>query len=401
MPGQFLRLAPHLVARGHKVTFLTARGDREIKGVRRIVYPIPAVPEAERGAHGYVEAFQDAVRRGIAALKALRQAVREGYRPDLVIAHNGWGDPLFIKDLVPSARLIVYSEFYDIGVGGFRGFDPEEPHNIDAVLRARTKAASKALAILAAEASVTATQWQRSVHPEALRRDMNVIFDGIDTQAAAPDPGAVLKLPGLELRQSEKIVTSVARSLEPCRGYRSFIRALPHIQRSCPGARIVIVGGDEVSYGRAAPDHEHWRAAMDAEVDYDRASVTFIPHLPYKAYLALLKVSAVHVYLTWPFVLSWSLVEAMSSGCAIVGSDTPPVREFIRDRENGLLVDFFDPAAIAAAVAEILAAPEAFEGMRAAARQAVLADYDAKACLARWDALIDKVMAAPLQRIPG
>jgi glycosyltransferase involved in cell wall biosynthesis len=401
MPGQFLRLAPHLAAKGHRVAFLTARVARELPAIGRILYTIPAATEAERGVHGYAEAFQDAVRHGIGAAKALKEAVDKGYRPDLIIAHNGWGDPLFLKDILPKVRMIVYSEFYDIGKGGFRGFDPEEPHNIDAVLRARTKAASKALAVLAAEASVTATQWQRSLHPEALRRDMQVIFDGIDTKAAAPDSEAILQLPGLALKQGDPIVTYIARNLEPCRGFRTFMRAVPLIQELSPEARIVIVGGDAVSYGRRAPKHPNWRAAMEAEVDYDRSRVTFLPHLPYADYLSLLKVSAAHIYLTWPFVASWSLAEAMSSACAVIGSDTPPVREFIQDRTNGLLVDFFSPAQVAAAVAEILASPASFARMRAAARETIVATYAAAPCLARWDALIGKVMKSPVLAVPG
>jgi glycosyltransferase involved in cell wall biosynthesis len=399
MPGQFLRLAPHL-ARRHRVTFLTARGDRDLPGIGRIAYRIPEAPESERGVHGYAEAFQDAVRQGIAAAKALRAAMAKGYRPDLIIAHNGWGDPLFLKDIAPEARLIVYSEFYDIGSGGFRGFDPEEPHGLDNVLRARTRAAQKALPLLAAEASVTATPWQRSVHPAALRADMAVIFDGVDTIAAAPDPEAALRLPERLLERGQKIVTFVARNLEPRRGYRSFVRALPHLQSLEPDALVVIAGGSGVSYGTKPPNHATWREAMDAEVDYDRARVIFLPHLPYDIYLTLLRVSAAHVYLTWPFVASWSLAEAMSSGCAIVASDTPPVRDFIRDGENGRLVDFFDGQAIAASIAEILRDPERFAPMRAAARRTILDRYSIGQSLAAWDDLIDRVMAAPCQGLP-
>src|SRR3569623_1811287 len=320
MPGQFLRLAPHL-ARGHRVAFLTTRGDREIPGIGRILYSVPPATEAERGAHGYVDAFQDAVRHGEQAARELRSAMANGYRPDLVIAHSGLRDPLFVKDIAPEARLITYSDFYDVGVGGFRGFDPEEPHGIDAVLRARTKAAHKALAILAADACVTATQWQKTVHPPALRDRLEVIFDGVDTALAAPDPMARLDLPGRRLRAGEKIVTFAARNLEPCRGFRSFMRAVPHIQRLSPDATIVIAGGDGVSYGSAPREHASWREAMDAEVDYDRARVIFLPHLPYHGFLKLLQLSAAHVYLTWPFVASWSLIEAMSCGGAVVGSD--------------------------------------------------------------------------------
>jgi glycosyltransferase involved in cell wall biosynthesis len=157
----------------------------------------------------------------------------------------------------------------------------------------------------------------------------------------------------------------------------------------------VVVGGDEVSYGRKPPKGT-WREKMLAEVgdSLDRSRVHFVGKLPYAQFLTLLQISSVHIYLTVPFVLSWSLLEAMSSGCLIVASNTPPVREVMDDGVNGLLVDFSSPAALAERVDEALTNREGLRKVRERARQTVIERYDlATVCLPQQLALIEYLSA--------
>jgi len=187
--------------------------------------------------------------------------------------------------------------------------------------------------------------------------------------------------------------------MEPYRGFHVFMRALPEIQRRRPKSITLIVGGDEVSYGKRLATGESWRQRMLAEVGsrLDMERVRFVGRIAYPEFVAMLQVSAVHVYLTYPFVLSWSMLEAMAAGCAVVASATAPVEEVIRDGDNGLLVDFFSAAGIAEAVDRVLADPDRMAGMRARARETVVAGYDLRSvCLPQQMALVDAVASGAL-----
>ena len=209
-----------------------------------------------------------------------------------------------------------------------------------------------------------------------------------------PDAKARFTLPdGRVLSAEDEVITYVARNLEPYRGYPSFIRALPELLAARPNAHVVIVGGDEVSYGRKPPEAPNWREHMAREITLDPARVHFTGKLPYAQYLALLQVSALHIYLTVPFVLSWSCLEAMSAGCLVLASSTAPVLEAIEDGVNGLLCDFHSPQDIAAKAAQALAARADLTLLRKAARQTVLDRYDLSHCLPAQMQLVEEVAA--------
>lgn len=391
MPGQFKHLAP-LLARDPKnrVVFLTARKNVEMPGVATAVYETPrgASPET----HPYVRKLENAARYGQQVVRACIGLAQKGFVPDLVIAHPGWGEALYIKDVFPRAKLINFCEFYYHGVGADIGFDPESPSTLDSICRVRTRNAPYLLSLESCDAGVSPTQWQKSVHPAAFHDKISVIFDGIDPEAAKPDPKAYLTIRSKTFRKGDRVVTYVARNLEPYRGYRTFVRAIPDILASDPATHILVVGDEQVSYGTAPETFKSWREAMDAEVPYDRSRVHFLGHVPYKTYLKVLQVSAAHIYLTYPFVLSWSFVEAMAAGALIVASDTAPVREFMKDGETGLLTDFFDAKLLARRVNDALDRQDVHAPIRQAARDAVLENYTVEKCLPKWLALVDRVV---------
>lgn len=383
MPGQYKHLAPALAADGrNRVVFVTKRQGVELPGVRTVRYKEPR--PASRETHHYLALAENAVRHGQAAARCCLDLRAEGFRPSIILAHPGWGEALFVKDVWPQAPLLTYAEFFYHGTGADIGFDPADPATLDSVCRARLRNTHLLLSLDAATAAVSPTQWQRSLHPTAYHHKIRTIFDGIDTQVVRPDPAARFPLPdGRVLTRADEVLTYVARNLEPYRGFPQLMRALPEILAARPHAQVVIVGGDEVSYGKPPERGGSWREAMLAEVPLGdlAARVHFTGKLPYAAYLALLQVSSVHLYLTYPFVLSWSCLEAMASGCLVVASETPPVAEVIEAERNGLKVPFFDSAAITRRVVEALAGRADAEALRAEARRTVVERYDLRHCL--------------------
>lgn len=256
------------------------------------------------------------------------------------------------------------------------GFDPEFPVTLDDRLRVSTWRAHHLLALEQCDLAIAPTQWQKSQFPATYQPKIQVLHEGIGTDVLGPDPQAQLTLPnGQVLKAGDPVVTYVARNLEPYRGFHVFMRSLPALLAAHPTCQVLIVGGDEVSYGRAPKTAKNWREALLREVNIDTSSETgqvhFLGKLPYAQYRRVLQVSALHVYLTYPFVLSWSLLEALACGCAVVASDTAPVREVIRHGENGVLLDFFDGKQLLDAVNKVLTDQSGMRAMRRAAVESV------------------------------
>jgi glycosyltransferase involved in cell wall biosynthesis len=293
----------------------------------------------------------------------------------VVLAHPGWGETLYVKNVFPRARLIHFCEWYYRSQGADMNFDAEFPDDFNAGARVETWNALHALNLVNCDAAVTPTQWQLQQHPEIFHSKIKVIHEGVDMSVLYPDAQAKLTLlDGFQVRAGMPIITYVARHLEPYRGFHSFMRALPIIQKAHPDCHTIIIGGDGVSYGGKPRDAANWREKMFKEVRIDASRTHFLGQLPYDMYRKVLQVSRVHTYLTYPFVLSWSMLEAMATGCLVVGSRTSPVEEVIRDGENGLLADFFDPQDIAEKV--VMGLREPMSELRAQARADVLARYD-------------------------
>ncbi len=395
-PGQYRHVAPALAARpGTEVVALGINPAPALPGVRHVRYAVAG--RSTPGIHPLAANFETATLRGDAAARAASALKAEGFSPDVICGHSGWGETLFLKDVWPRARLLTFAEFFYSASGADSGFDPEFPPREGDAFRTRARNAGQLVAFEASDRLLSPTAWQASRIPAIFRDRLSVIHDGIDTDLLRPDPGAriILGRDRLSLGAGDEVVTFVNRNLEPYRGYHSFMRALPEILRRRPKARAVIVGGSDTSYGARPPDGRTWRQIFLDEVkaELDLSRVHFVGKIPYRDYVDLLRISAVHVYLTYPFVLSWSMLEAMALGACVVGSATPPVAEVIRHRENGILVDFFSNEAIAEAVVSVLTDPGAVASLRAAARQTALAYDLRRVCLPAHLRLIEAVAA--------
>jgi glycosyltransferase involved in cell wall biosynthesis len=392
-PGQFKSLAPALSARGHEVTALRI-GAADVSGVT--VVPYAVTRGTSPGIHRWAPDFETKLIRAEgcgAAAEGLRVG---GYTPDVIVGHPGWGEMLFLRDIWPRARQLHFLEFYYAAQGTDVGFDPEFPvASWQDAARTRAKNANGLLNLESMDAAYSPTEWQRSSFPSLYWPKIQVVHDGIDTNDMLPNPDVRLTLEQgrAPFVRGDEIVTFVNRNLEPYRGYHVFMRALPRLQALCPNALILIVGGNGVSYGAAAPNNRTWKEIYLDEVKdrIDLSRIRFLGNIGYDAFRALMQISACHVYLTYPFVLSWSMLEAMSCGALVVGSRTPPVEEVIEDGRNGFLVDFFDADGLADRVAAVLAQPHRFNELRAAARRTIIARYDlSNVCLPRQISMVEQ-----------
>lgn len=382
-PTQFIHLAPALARMGHAVKAFSYERycPTPWEGIDIIFPDLPSIPGLD--IHPWLKTLQDQVSHGEGIFRAAQNLKETGYNPDLVIAHPGWGDSLFVKDVWPQSRLAIYCEYFYRTDNSDVNFDLEFPMlEPGLACHVRMKNANYYLHFPLADAAISPTHWQAQTFPEPLRSHIRVIHDGIDTTTLAPNPHASITLNGNTiLTPQDEVITFINRNLEPYRGYHIFMRALPEILRRRKNAHVIIVGGGDVSYGAPPPEGESWRTLFAAEVrddisDEDWSRIFFVDKVDYALFIGILQVSTVHVYLTYPFVLSWSLMQAMSVGCAVVASNTAPVQEVVVDGETGLLCDFFDKVALCDKVCTLLADPKLRGKIGAAARAHILAHYD-------------------------
>lgn len=383
-PGQFLHIVRHLTEiGGHEIVFITEPNLNVIPGVRTIPYVKPRPAGGE--IHIAARELDMAVRRAEAVSGTARSLKNLGFTPDIIIGHHGWGEMLNLIDVWPGVPMIGYLEFYYQVDRADVNFDPEFPIDSTDFPRIRAKNAVNHLALQLPGTGITPTRWQLSTYPAWARERIDLLWEGVNLNVCAPDETtrrAALKIGGMTVNRGDTLVTYVSRDLEPYRGAHTMIRALPALMRLRKNLKIIMVGGDGVSYGGQAPEGSTWRETflrdVAGQIDLDR--VAFPGKIAYDDYLAMLRRSDAHVYLTYPFVASWSLREALATGCAVIGADTEPVREFVTHEQNGLLTSFFDPAGIAASVERLLdskaLAQKIRHGARAFARERLaMADY--------------------------
>jgi len=360
----------------NQVVFLTENPNGQLDRVTKVLFK-KARP-ARKETHHYIRGFEDSVLLGQAAFRAAIELKTQGFVPDVIFGHSGWGTTLYMKDVFPKAALICNFEWYYNAHGSDCDFDPAEPINPDDEARIRTKNAPILIDLASCDGGIAPTKWQRDQFPKVFHPLLEVLHEGIDTKYYVPAPGtkAVLPRVGLDLSAAREVVTFVGRGMEPYRGFPQFIEAIHQLLQMRPECHVVIVGEDRVAYGKQLADGKGYKKQMLEKFPLDPARTHFTGMLNYGEYRTILQASSAHVYLTRPFVLSWSFLEAMSAGCLLVASNTAPVLEAMEHEMNGLLVDFFDTSALAQQLDAVLQRPGDYEGIRRKARETAMLKYD-------------------------
>jgi glycosyltransferase involved in cell wall biosynthesis len=380
-PGQFRLMSEALAERKdvrvHAIS--SARRDAH-PSINRLFYTVS--PQKSSDIHPFARRFESECRRAEQIVYSINRLKAAGVRPKLVVAHSGWGEALPLRLLLPEAKICLYCEFYYRTEGQDVGFDPEFPRlGIDGEIRVALRNATAMLSLADCDVAVAPTQWQRQTYPAEFQDKIIALHDGIDVAGITKtaEETALPALPFLDAPDTE-VVTFVARSLEPLRGFHIFMRAVSKLLKQRPRAHIYVVGDSELgkAYGQPPQGQKTWKDKLLRELagELDLARIHFTGTLPYGEYLALLRRSNAHVYLTYPFVLSWSLLEAMALGKVIIGSRTAPVEEVLKDNADGLLVPFFDSDGLSSRISRVLKSPWLFQGLGHAARRKAQDHYD-------------------------
>jgi len=379
-PAQYKHILEWLGNTGdHQIVFLTQKAGLAQPASHHIIqYEPDHRPRAD--AYPYAVEFERCCANGAKVADICRNMEGQGFRPDIVIGHTGWGEMLFIKELWPDVPVLGYFEYFYTAKGGAVGFDPEFPISdvMPFIMSARN--AVNHLSYAACDAGQTATRWQRQGYPKSFHDKIEVMHEGIRTDICAPNPKASATLGRVDkaITRTDEIFTYMARNMEPVRGFHIFMRALPKILEARPNARALIIGGDKVSYGRKLGEGHSYRGLLEQElgdrIDWSRAH--FFGQTPYEIFVAVMQLSRCHIYLTAPFVPSWSMMEAMSIGATVISSDVAPVREIIEDGKTGFLVDFLNPDQLAAKTIDVLSHHTNHHKIGKAARAHITEHYD-------------------------
>ena len=388
-PAQFADLAQTLIARGTPCAAIGAAWAPGLEGLLFGRYALPrgTTPEIFPLA---VRAEADLIRAASALRLALNMRER-GFDPAVIVGHPGWGETALLKEAFPAARQVLYAEFFYHGRGLDVGFDPEFfPPTQEGALKAEAKNAVMTWAYAQADAIVAPTPFQASVLPPVLQPLVRIIHEGVDVEAIRPAPPEPFALDdGRIIAPGAPVITHVNNNLEPLRGLHIFARALPRLMAEVPDAQVLVFGSEHSrAYGGRAPGGRTWREVCFDGLDLDPARLNFLGKTDHARMLAALRLSTAHVYYSYPFVLSWSLVEAMASGCYVIGSDTAPLRDAIEDGVSGRLLPFFDVAALSDALIAACRDPEASRPLRAAARETAVAKFSRHQGREAWISLL-------------
>ena len=392
--GQFRHLAGYLAEHGVEVTVVCEKVDAPVGQVRFVRHGSVPARKGNAQQAGHLAVADEYVQHGHRVAETLERLRRAEGAPDIVVGHIGWGGLLFVKDVLPHTPALGYCEYFFQHSGGDIGFDPREPVSVGELGRARLRNMVQRATLDAIEAGFSPTAWQRSRYPANLQPRIAVCHEGVDTGLCRPDERARIQLPhGRTVSRGDAVVTYVARGLEPYRGFPQFMRAAARIVEKRSDVLFLVAGEDAVSYGRPHPSGRSWRQVMMEETGIDPKCIVFLGAIDHAALVRLFQISAVHVYLTVPFVLSWSLLEAMACGCLVVGSKTAPVEEVIVNGRNGILTDFWDTDLLAERVLDSLAKPESGRALRQAARATIERRYRRSDCLNRQVDILGRMIS--------
>lgn len=371
-PGQFKYLAMELAQDvNNEVCFITNNNTtRTTARIRKIVYKLKR--KVPKDCHRYLRFYEEAIIHGQSVAEVLIQMKNQGYKPDLIYGHT-WGCTLFVKDIFPDVPLICYFEWFYNAEGADVGFDGKTV-DIDTRAKLQCKNSHLLLDLLNCDYGISPTQWQKSQFPKEFQNKIKVLHEGIDTNICCPKDNAIFEFNGKQFTKEDEILTYATRGMEEYRGFPEFMKTVEQLQKIRPNMQVIIGGEDRVCYG-CHLKNDTFKQKMLRELDLDLSRIHFVGNLPYAEYIKLLQVSRCHVYLTYPFVLSWSLLEAMSVGCCIVASDTAPVKELIQDSFNGILTDFYNIDLLARKINSVLEEPEKYSNIRISARETIKEKY--------------------------
>jgi len=387
-PAQFKNLAPKLAENKNYDVHCIGLNKFSFKNIKYYQYKINK--GSSDGTHKYAIEFETKMIRADAVAQLCLKLKKTGLNPDLIISHPGWGESFFVKEVWPDSKLLNYFEFWYNTRNSDIDFDPKQKYhpNIGDDFRFRIDARNtpSLKTYLESDEIICPTNFQKSTAPKVFSKKIKVIHDGIDTSVLKPTNEAYVDLKrkdgsSLRVTKKDKIITFVNRNLEPYRGYDKFMEALPNILKEHPDAYILIVGGDGVSYGMDLKENESYKDIFFNQVKDSLPTtekIYFLGRVTYETLIALFGITSVHVYFTYPFVLSWSLLEAMAMGSLIIGSKTEPVEEVIKHNKNGILVDFFDTHSLSKTVNEVLNNPDDYKKLKTSARKTIVDKYDLK-----------------------
>jgi len=385
-PGQFRHIAESLAAQGHDVAFLCqTHYGRKLAGVRRLCMKGNLGHEALHQGGG--KQLQRAQMVAAQYRRAMAKLDQEHWQPEVVVSHSGWSCGLHVKELWPQCRQVSYLEWW---------FDPQsdllhhDPHNSNLALGPLAAPSfwlrnqPLALELTCADAVVAPTQWQKAQLPQVLQKRCEVIFDGVDLQRFKPDP---------RRRSPYPLLTYGTRGMEPMRGFPELIHELPQLLEAWPALQVEIAGNDGIHYGGATPAEGSWKAWAENKLAkyLQNGRVRWVGHLGADAYLAWLQSTWCHVYLSQPFVASWSLVEALACCCPIIASDVAPVREFC-GRNRAWLVDSRRPGFLMPPIMAVMQGLKSPQGALAPTPKS-LEKLDKALALERWGLVLGVELA--------
>lgn len=371
-PGQFKYLAAALTLDpNNKVVFITEDEQNHIQGVNKILYK----SEVNNKQNKYLKVYDFAVSQALSVAKKAQELKDQGFIPDIIYGFLGWGCSMFIKEVFPDVPLLCYCEWYLNPEGAKLGFGGEAL-GLEDRMKLRCDNSHPLMTLSLCDGAIAPTQWQKNQFPKEFQDKIKVVHDGFDTGIFVPNEEAkfIVKDKNLELTTKDEIITYGTRGFEPCRGFPQFMEAVEVLLKKRPKAHFLIAGDDNVYYSERK--EKTYKTLMLEKLNLDMSRVHFVGTLPLKEYIKFLQVSSVHIYLTYPFVLSWSVFEAMSSGCCLVASNTAPVLDVVKDNYNGLLTDFFDVNQLAEKIEYALDNKEKMAAIRENARKTVVNEYD-------------------------